>query len=324
MKAIICTAYGAPEVLKISDIDKPVPKANQILIQTYATSVTAGDRRMRALDVPSSFRIFARLFLGVFKPRKPIPGMEFAGKVIEVGKKVSRFKVGDKIYGSTGNSFGAYAEFTCLPEKNVMAPLPVNLNFAEAAVLSVGARTALYFLQEAKLKKGQHVLIYGASGSVGTYAIQIAKHYGAKVTAVCSAGNSSLVLELGADETIDYKTTDFTQNGVLYDVIFDTIGILNISQTAKSLKQQGAYLHAVGSPSVMLKMKKEGRLTGKTFIGGGPPENVDDLLFLNKLIENGELKPFIDKTFTLNEIVEAHRYVDTGRKRGNVSVLIRE
>ena len=324
MKAVICTAYGAPEVLKLRSVDKPVPSKKEVLIRTHATSVTAGDRRMRAFDVPPSFKLFGRLFLGINKPRKAVPGMECAGEVVAVGKKVTRFKIGDEVYASTGTRFGAYAEFTCLPESGPIALKPSNSSFIESAVLPIGASTAIYFLRASKLKEEQHILINGASGSVGTYAIQFAKYIGAKVTAVCSEANKELVTQLGADITIDYKSEDFMENGIQYDVIFDTVGILDIKKASCSLVERGCYLHAVGSPDIALKLARERRRSNKRFIAGGPSINTESLNELRKLIEAGHINSFIDRTYSIDDIVEAHRYVDTGRKRGNVAIRIME
>lgn len=325
MKAIICTKYGSPEVLQLQDVEKPSPKDNEILVRIHAATVTAGDTRMRSFTVPLSFWLPARMVLGFRKPKKAILGMEAAGEVESVGKDVTKFKKGDMVFASTlEHGFGAYAEYICLPEDGVLAKGSAQLSCEEAVTIPVGGRTALYFLREAAIQPGQKVLIYGASGSVGTFAVQLAKYFGAEVTGVCSIKNVELVKSLGADKVIDYTKEDFTRNGVTYDVIFDTVGKAPFKESLRSLHEEGTFLHAVGSPGLMLRMSLASINNKQKLVGGGPPPNPEDMLFLQELIASGQIKPVIEKRYPLEQIVEAHRYVDTGHKRGNVVIRVAE
>lgn len=323
MKAVICTKYGPPDVLQLSEVAKPMPKDNEILVKVVTTTVTAGDCRMRSFNVPLSFWLPARMALGFRKPRKSILGMELAGDVEAVGKDVKRFKAGDPVFASaTEHGFGAYAEYTCLPEEGVSAKKSAGLTYEEAVTIPVGARTALYFLRAANIQRGQKVLIYGASGSVGTFAVQLAKYFGVDVTGVCSTANLALVKSLGADKVIDYSQEDFTRHGETYDVIFDTVGKSSYSGCIRALKKDGAYLHAVAAPAISMRMRWSSMTSSKTLVGGGPPPKSEDLVFLQELIEAGIIKPVIDRCYPLEQIVEAHRYVDTGRKKGNVVIRV--
>lgn len=326
MKAIVATKYGPPEVLQIKEIEKPVPAGNEILVKVYATTVSAADYRVRSFTVPISFWLPARFALGLTKPRNSVLGMDFAGVVEAVGKDVIKYKIGDPVFGLMGHQFGCYAQYLCLSEdwKLVgIAGKPANLNFEEAAAIPFGGLTALYFLREAKIQKGQKVLITGASGSVGTYAVQIAKHYGAEVIAVCSTDKMELIKSLGADKIIDYTKEDFTKIGELYDVIFEVAGKTPFSDCLKSLTKSGALLHAVAVPAVTIQMKWQSITTGRKMVGGGPENSSEDLIFLKELIELGKLKPIIDKCYSMEQIVEAHRYVESGRKKGNVVISIK-
>ncbi len=321
MKAIVCTKYGPPEVLKLQEVEKPVPKDNEVLIKIHATTVTVGDSRIRGFKVPLSFWIPARLALGITNPKKPILGTELSGEIISAGKDVKLFKKSDKIFAYTGHDLGGYAEYICLPENYFMTIKPKNTTYEEAAAISFGGNTALHFLKKANIRKGQKVLIYGASGCVGTYAVQLAKYYGAEVTGICSTSNVQLVKSLGADNVIDYTKEDFSKNGQTYDVIFDTVGKCSFSKCVASLKKEGIYLHAVTTPAVNIKglclIASKKRLIGGTALPS--PEN---LIFLKELIEAGKIKPVIDRTYPLEQIVEAHRYVDEGHKKGNVVITI--
>lgn len=318
MKAVTFQKYGSPEVLQLKQIAKPAPGDNEVLIRIYATAVNSGDIRMRKAD---PFAV--RFMLGLLKPKKELLGIVFAGTIEAVGKAVTKFNTGDKVYGSSFQNFGAYAEYLCLPETGVIAIKPVSLSHEEAAVIPFGGNTAVHFFHKAKIKAGQKVLIYGASGSVGTAAVQIAKYFKADVTAVCSAANSDLMKKLGADKVIDYTKEDFTKNGESYDIIFDAVGKSPFTGSVKSLKKDGYYLRVVHmSVSAILRGWWISMTSDKKVIGGVANGRAEDLLFLNKLIEAGQLKPVIDKTYPLEQIAEAHSYVELGHKKGNVAITV--
>ena len=322
MKAVICTKYGPPEVLNLQEVEKPVPKDNEILVKVHATTVTSGDTRVRGFRVPLSYWLFARIALGIRGPRKNILGADLAGEVESVGKDVKNFKKGDQVFAYPGHHGGAYAEYICLPEDSAVAIKPVNMAYDKAAAVSFGGNTALHFLKQANIQKGQKVLIYGASGSVGTYAVQLAKYFGAEVTGVCSTANLDLVKSLGANKVIDYIKEDFSKNGEIYDVILDAVGKASLSGCMRSLKEEGIYLQVVADPATSNKMKWTSLTSSKTLIGGTAIPKTENLIFLKELIEAGKIKPVIDRTYTLEQIVEAHRYVDQGHKKGNVVINI--
>ena len=307
MKAVVYEEYGPPEVLQIVEVDKPAPKADEVLIRVYATTVHRGDSRMRGLDIPGARwkRFLARLVLGFNKPKNAILGMELAGEIEAVGQDVTRFKPGDQVFASTmWSGFGAYAEYKCMPEDGVIAPKPANMTYEEAAVLPSGGITTLGVIKMANIQPGQSVLIYGASGSVGTFAVQLAKALGAGVAGICSTANLELVRSLGADRVIDYTSEDFAQNTEKYDVIFDAVHKMP-DEYKKSLKEGGTYLN-IDSSSDRIKTK-----------------DVPSLLQeLKELAEAGKLEAVIDRRYPLEQIVEAHRYVDTGRKKGNVVITV--
>lgn len=324
LKAIVYSKYGPADVLHLQDVEKHTAKDNEVLIKVHATSVTAGDCNARGfVFVPPGFGFIARLMFGFRKPKQPILGTELSGEIVEVGKDVKRFKKGDQVFGMSGN-FGAYAEYACLAEDARLVMKPANLTFAEAASIPFGATTALYFLRDmARLQPGQRVLIIGASGCTGVYAVQLAKYYGAEVTGVCSTRNLEMVRSLGADHVIDYTREDFTQNGQKYDVILDMVpGKSLFTRNKSSLKPNGLYLAGAGGLDAFAQMAWTGLAGGKKVIAGMAPDRVEDLVFLKVLLETGKLKPVIDRRYPLAQAAEAHRYADTGRKKGSVVITV--
>jgi NADPH:quinone reductase-like Zn-dependent oxidoreductase len=309
MKAIICTKYGPPEVLQIKEGEKPFPKDNEVLIKVRAATAHIGDTKIRRLEPGLGpvrdffFKLLMRIVLGFKGPRKKILGMELAGDIEAVGKDVTKYKAGDPVFASTEFRLGAYAEYCCLSENDTIAIKPCNMSYAEAAPVSNAGLTALINLRKANIQKGRKVLVYGASGSVGTYAVQLAKYYGAEVTGVCSTANLEMVKYIGADNVIDYTREDFIQRSETYDVIFDAVGKIEFSKRKKSLAKSGIYLSAL-SLKGNIKLKSE------------------DLNFLRELCEAGKLRTVIDKCYPFEQIIEAHRYVDKGHKRGNVVITI--
>jgi len=324
MKAVICTKYGPPEVLQLREIEKPVPKDNEILIKVYATTVTSGDTRIRSFKVPLSFWLPARIALGFRSPKINILGAELAGEIESVGKDVKKFKAGDQVFAYPGHHGGGYAEYTCMREDSAIAIKPANLTYEEAAAVPFGGNTALHFLKQANIKDGQKVLIYGASGSVGTYAVQLAKYFGAEVTGVCSTSNIDLVKSLGADKVIDYTKEHFSKNGETYNIIFDTVGKSSFSDCMKSLQKEGVYLQTLAVPAISLQMRWASITSSKTLIGGTAVPKAENLNFLKKLVETGNIKPVVDRTYPIEKIIEAHRYVDKGHKKGNVVIILKK
>ena len=322
MKAIVCTQYGPPDVLQLKEVAKPVPKNNEVLIKVHATTVTAADFRIRSFTVPQAMAIPVRIALGFRKPRNAILGVELAGEIESVGKAVTRFKPGDSVFAATLMNFGAYAEYKCLPEDGAIAIKPSNITYEEAAALPIGARTALHYLRKANIQPGQHVLVYGASGSVGTYAVQLAKYFGANVTGVCSTANVEMVKSLGADRVIDYTAEDFSAKGEVYDVIFEAVNKSSFSACMRSLHPRGIYLN-IAAPLPSLGMVWT-QLTSqkKIILGDNPPETAEALNVLKTLVEMGKIKPVIDRNYPLEHMVEAHRYVDKGHKKGNVVITV--
>ena len=290
--------------MELGEVEKPVPKDNEVLIKIRATTAHVGDARIRRFDVPAAGWLFARFFLGLTKPRKPILGMDLAGEIEDVGKDVRRFKKGVQVFGTPGFAFGTYAEYRCMAEDSVLAEKPTNMTFEEAAPVPSGGITALKALRKAGIRDGHRVLIYGASGSVGTYSVQLARTFGAQVTGVCSTGNLEMVRSLGADEVLDYTKEDFQKHGETYDVVFDAVGKLRSSLGRSMLRMNGTYLNVNKDSGSDRDLKSE------------------DLVFLKDLIESGKLRSAIDRTYPLEEIVEAHRYVDKGHKKGNVVITV--
>jgi NADPH:quinone reductase-like Zn-dependent oxidoreductase len=308
MKAVVYEKYGPPEVFKIKDVEKPTPKDNEVLIKNYATTVHIGDTRVRSFKVPTKHWLPMRLYLGIRKPKRTILGMEVAGVIESMGKDVKEFKKDDEVFALTGFNFGGYAEYSSVlaeggdEKKGMVARKPSNLTFEEAAAVPAGALTALLHMQKVNIQKGKKILIYGASGSVGTYAVQIAKYYGGDVTGVCSTSNLDLVKSIGADNVIDYTKQDFTKSDELYDVVFDAVYKISRARGKKILKENGIY------DSSHSKI---------------PEPKTKDLLFLKELIEKNKVKPVIDKTYPMKQIIEAHRYVDKGHKKGHVIITIK-
>ena len=324
MKAVIYTKYGPPNVLQLKEVAKPTPKDNEVLIKTHATTVTSGDWRARSLDMPVGFGLISRLVFGVLRPRQPILGTELAGEIESVGKDVSKFKVGDQVFAFSGAGMGCHAEYKCMPEDGAVAFKPPNLTYDEAAAISFGGTTALDFFRRGKLQSGERVLVNGASGGVGTAAVQLAKHFGADVTGVCSTANVELVRSLGANHVVDYTKEDFTENGETYDVIVDTVGTAPFSRSKGSLKERGRLLLVLGGLPDVLRIPWVSMTSSKKVIGGPATERAEDLRFLAELAQAGEFKPVIDRRYPFEQIAEAHSYVDTGRKKGNVVITLEQ
>lgn len=326
MKAIIAEKYGPPEIFQLKEIEKPIPKNNEVLIKIYATTVTAGDCVRRSGKFPPFFWLPTRMMFGLRKPRKTIPGGTFAGEIESVGKNVSKFKKGDKVYGEAGLGMGACAEYICLPEEPLLAKKPSNISYKEAAGIPDGAATSLYFLRKANIQKGQEILINGASGGNGTYAVQIAKYFGAEVTGVCSTKNIELVKTLGADMVIDYTQEDFTKNDKKYDIIYDPVGKTSFTQCKESLKEEGYFVTTVPTLKIILQMMGNS-IRGKKKVISGMPSNKDFsecLIYLNEIIKKGKIKTIIDKEYPLEKIADAHKYVEKGHKKGNVVLIVKE
>ena len=330
MKAIVYEKYGPPDVLQLKEVEKPVPKDNEVLIRIYAVTVNMGDCEMRRSEIPNSIWFIVRLFFGLIKPRKQILGAYLAGKIEAVGKEVKHFREGDQVMAGSGARFGAYAEYICLPEEGSLALKPANITFEEAAAVPLGGLNALHYLKKAKIQSGENILINGAGGSFGTFAVQLAKYYGAEVTAVDSTDKLDMLRSLGADHVIDFTQENFTKNGETYDVIFNVVINSSYSDNLRSLKRKGRYL--LTNPAGLSQMVR-GLLTsmisspafggtGKKVILEFASEKSEDLIFLKELIEAGKIKSVIDRSYPLDQAVEAHRYIETGQKKGNVVLTL--
>jgi len=328
MKAIVWTKYGPPDVLQLKEVDKPTPRDNEVLIRIVATTVTAGDSEMRRLKFPALFQLTLRIYNGFRKPKKiTILGQELAGEIESVGKDVKLFKKGDQVFATTGFGFGAYAEYKCLPEEpkmGVLASKPVNMTYEEAAAVPTGGLEALHFLRKGNIQSGQKVVIIGAGGSIGTFAVQLARYFGAEVTGVDSAGKLDMLRSIGADHVIDYTQEDFTKSAETYDVIFDVMGKSSFSGSVRSLKQNGRFL--LGNPGLtqMVRGRWTSMTSSKKVIMGAANQKTEDLFFLKELIEAGKIKSVIDRCYPLEQIAEAHRYVETGHKKGNVVITLEQ
>ena len=323
MKAIVYTKYGPPDVLQLKEIEKSTPRDNEVLIRVYATTVTAADYRIRSFTVPIEFWLPARIAFGLIRPKNPILGTELSGEIEAIGKDVKLFKKGDQVFGIDGSGFGAYAEYICRSEKGVLAKKPANMTYEEAAAVPFGAHTALFFLRDkGNIQSGQKVLIYGASGGVGTAAVELARYFGADVTGVCSTTNLELVKSLGADKVIDYTKEDFTKSGETYDIIFDTVGKTSFSRCKNLLKQKGIYLATVFGLKELVHMLWTSMIGSKKAIYTVANERTEDLIFLKELIEAGKIKPVIDRRYPLEQTAEAHRYAEKGHKKGNVVITL--
>lgn len=330
MKAMTYKQYGSPDVLELIEVDKPVPKDNEILIRVHATSVNYGDilarnfRNVtpRKFNMPFLFWLLARIFFGLRKPRIKILGSEFAGEIEAIGKNVKRFKKDDQVFGYRGQSMGAYAQYLCMPEDGVVAIKPVNMSYEEAAAVPSGGMTALSILGKVNIQSGQKVLINGASGGIGNMAVQLAKNSGAEVTGVCSTPRLEFVKSLGADKVIDYTQEDFTQSGETYDLIFDILGRRSFSQCKSSLRPNGRYLLASFKMKQLIQMLWTSMTGCKKVICALAPQKTEDLIALKKLIEAGKIKSIIDKSYSLEQAAEAHRYVEHGQKKGHVIITV--
>lgn len=317
MKAIIYQQYGSPEVLQLKDVEKPMPKAHEILLKIKATAVNSGDVRLRKAE---PFAV--RFLFGLMKPKLNILGSVFSGEVESVGSAVKFFKIGDQVFGHTDMRFGAYAEYICLPENGSLALKPANITHSEAAAIPFGGVTAWHFIKKAAIKPQQKVLIVGASGAVGSAAVQLVKSYGAHVTGVCSTGNIALVKSIGADKVIDYTKEDFTQNDETYDLIFDTVNTISVSRSLRSLNKNGTMiLSAAGLPE-MIQGLWISKTSNRKVLTGVISHKAEDIIFLKELIEAGKFKPVIDRTYPLAQMAEAHAYVEKGHKKGNITINI--
>ena len=329
MKAIVWTEYGPPEVLQLKEVETPTPKDKEVLIRIYATTVTAGDCEQRSLTLPILHRLLMRAYVGLKRPKRiTILGMDVAGEIEAVGKDVKLFQAGDQVFAATGFvGMGANAEYICLPEepeKGALALKPANMTYEEAAAVPVGGLEALHFLRQGNIQIGQKVLINGAGGTIGTFAVQLAKYFGAEVTGVDSTSKLDMLRSIGADQVIDYTQEDFTKSGKIYDFILDVVGKSSYSGSIRSLKQNGRYLIANPGPSQMVRGRWTSMTNSKKVLFGAASPKTEDLIFLKELIEAGKMRSVIDRRYPLEHIAEAHRYVETGHKKGNVVITVQQ
>jgi len=323
MKAIVYTKYGAPDVLQFKEVAKPTPKNNEVLIRTYAATVVAGDCELRSFKFPIWFWLPFRIYMGLIRPtRAPILGQELAGEIEDVGKDVNLFKKGDQIFAATGVVFGAYAEYTCLPSTCGMAIKPANMTYEQAAAVPTGGLNALHYLRRANIQPGEKVLINGACGNIGSFAVQLAKYFGAEVTGVDSTEKLDMLRSMGADHVIDYTQEDYTKSGKTYDIILDVIANSSFSRSIKSLKQNGRYLLVNPRVLSMIRGLWTSMTSSKQVIFEFSNYKTEDLVFLKELIEAGMIKSIIDKRYPLEQTAEAHRYVDQGCNKGNVVIIL--
>ena len=329
MKAMVWTAYGPPEVLQLKEVETPTPKDKEVLIRIYATTVTAGDCEQRSLTLPILHRLLMRAFVGLKRPKRiTILGMDVAGEIEAVGKDVKLLQAGDQVFAATGFvGMGANAEYICLPEepeKGALALKPANMTYEEAAAVPVGGLEALHFLRQGNIQIGQKVLINGAGGTIGTFAVQLARYFGAEVTGVDSTSKLDMLRSIGADQVIDYTQEDFTKSGKIYDFILDVVGKSSYSGSIRSLKQNGRYLIANPGPSQMVRGRWTSMTNSKKVLFGAASPKTEDLMFLKELIEAGKMRSVIDRRYPLEHIAEAHRYVETGHKKGNVVITVQQ
>jgi NADPH:quinone reductase-like Zn-dependent oxidoreductase len=324
MKAILHTKYGPPDELQLKEVDKPLPKDNEVLIKVHASTVTTTDCNVRNLTfVPKSFRFLAGMMFGFKKPKINILGIDLAGEIEAVGNKVKRFRIGDQVFGSAGTKFGAHAEYVCVSEEGALVIKPAKMTFSEAAAISLAGNTALFYIRDlAKIQPGQKILIHGASGAIGTYAVQLAKYYGAEVTGVCSAANAEMLKSLGATKVIDYTKEDFPKSGERFDFVFSVVGKTTFSQCKGLLKQKGIYLENMLELKDMLTMMWTSIIGGKKMKGGVSAAKAVNLNFFIELIESGKLKPVIDRSYPLEQTANAFQYVEQGHKKGNVVITV--
>ena len=325
MKAIIWDRYGKADYLRVSDIEKPIPRDNEILIKIHATTVTAGDCEMRRLDFSLIFKILMRLYFGILRPKNRILGQELAGEVVAIGSKVSRFKVGDRVFASTGMKLSAYAQYICMaerPKDTALALMPSNFSYEEAACIPIGGMEALHFLDIASIEPGDKILINGAAGSIGSIAVQLAKYYGAEVTAVDEESKLDMLLDIGSDYVIDYKKEDFTKQDKSYDIIFDIVGKASFVDTLNLVTTNGCYI--IGNSNISKKLlARTLRFKGRRRIIMGTADHKSErLIFLRNLIESGKIKAVVDKIFPLESIVDAHKYVEANLKKGNLVIKV--